>query len=48
MDILIKHSGETMDRPRQVAAFEILSGGMRVVMTPAGDRIKRYRKYVDA
>ena len=34
-----------MDRPRHVAAFEILSGGMRVVLTPAGDRIKRYRKY---
>ena len=47
VDILIKHSGETMDRPRHPAAFEILSGGLRVVLTPAGDRIKRYRKYAD-
>ncbi|KAH9842975.1 cytochrome P450 [Rhodofomes roseus] len=47
-DILIKHSGETMDRPRLIAAFEILSGGLRVVLTPAGDRIKRYRKALHA
>ncbi|KZT68699.1 cytochrome P450 [Daedalea quercina L-15889] len=48
VDILIKHSAETMDRPRAVAAHEILSGSMRVVLTGEGDRIKRMRRALHA
>ncbi|KAH9930251.1 cytochrome P450 [Fomitopsis serialis] len=48
VDILVKHSAETMDRPRFVAAHEILSGGLRVVLTGEGDRIKRLRRALHA
>ncbi|KAH9832506.1 cytochrome P450 [Rhodofomes roseus] len=48
VDILVKHSAETMDRPRAVAAHEIMSGGLRVVLTGEGDRIKRLRRALHA
>ena len=35
-----------MDRPRSVAGHEILSGSLRVLLTPKGDRIRRLRRYV--
>ncbi|EPS94879.1 hypothetical protein FOMPIDRAFT_1054643 [Fomitopsis schrenkii] len=44
VDILVKHSGETIDRPRSVAGHEILSGSLRVLLTPKGDRIRRLRR----
>ena len=35
-----------MDRPRNIAAGDTLSGGMRVLLTPAGERFKKMRRYV--
>ena len=34
------------DRPVSIAAGETLSGGMRVLLTPAGERFKKMRKSV--
>ncbi|PCH38429.1 cytochrome P450 [Wolfiporia cocos MD-104 SS10] len=48
VDILSKHSAETADRPRAIAANEIQSGGMRVLMTQAGERIKKIRRALHA
>ncbi|OSX61654.1 hypothetical protein POSPLADRAFT_1046942 [Postia placenta MAD-698-R-SB12] len=48
VDILMKHSAETSDRPRSVAANEIMSKGHRVLMTPAGERLKKYRRALHA
>lgn len=39
-----KHGADLVDRPRQVAASEIVSGGMRTLLIGAGDRIKKLRK----
>lgn len=45
MDILMKHSAETSDRPRLVAANEIQSHGLRVVlMRSQGSRLMKNRK----
>lgn len=44
VDILVKHSAETTDRPRAIAASEMLSQGFRILMTPAGERLKKYRR----
>lgn len=41
-----KHGGDTVDRPRAIAAGEIVSGGMRTLLTPAGERLQKLRKYV--
>ncbi len=46
MEILQKHGVDTVDRPRFIAANEILSGGLRTVLTGAGPRIRKLRKYV--
>jgi hypothetical protein len=35
-----------VDRPVSVSAGETLSGGMRVLLTPAGERFKKMRKWV--
>ncbi|CCM05043.1 uncharacterized protein FIBRA_07245 [Fibroporia radiculosa] len=48
VDIMSKHSAETADRPRVVAGNEILSKGLRVLMTRAGDRLKRNRRALHA
>ncbi|EIW74033.1 cytochrome P450 [Coniophora puteana RWD-64-598 SS2] len=45
-DIMEKQGGSSVDRPRTVAAGEILSGDHRLVFTGAGDRFKRMRKAV--
>ncbi|KAG2137958.1 cytochrome P450 [Suillus clintonianus] len=44
MDIMEKQGGSLADRPRMVAAGEILSGGLSVAFAPAGDRHRRMRR----
>ncbi len=39
-----KEGASLVDRPRSIAAGDTLSGGMRVLLTPAGQRLKRLRK----
>lgn len=46
VDILEKEGVATVDRPRSIAAGETLSGGMRLVLTPAGERFKKMRRCV--
>ncbi|KAG1880926.1 cytochrome P450 [Suillus subluteus] len=43
-DIMEKEGGLLADRPRAVAAGEILSGGLRMILTPAGEQFRRLRK----
>jgi len=35
-----------VDRPHNIFAGDTLSGGMRVMVTPAGERFKKMRWYV--
>ena len=44
IDILEKEGAATADRPRSIAAGETLSGGMRVLLTPSGERFKKMRR----
>ncbi len=44
MDIMEKEGAATVDRPVSISAGETLSGGMRVLLTPAGDRFKKMRR----
>lgn len=44
MDIMEKQGGAVVDRPRFVAAGELLGGGLRIVLTPAGERLRRMRR----
>lgn len=39
-----KHSLETADRPRSISAGDIVSWGMRTLLVPAGDRIRKLRR----
>ncbi|KAF8632721.1 hypothetical protein AX15_001718 [Amanita polypyramis BW_CC] len=48
MDIMEKEGSNTADRPRIIAAGETLSGGMRLLMTPAGERFKKMRRALHA
>jgi hypothetical protein len=43
-EIMEKEGASLVDRPRSVAAGEMLSGGMRVLMARSGDRFRRLRK----
>ncbi|KAI0693913.1 cytochrome P450 [Cytidiella melzeri] len=44
VDIMQKHGADLVDRPRLIAAGDIVSGGMRTLLTPAGERLKRLRR----
>lgn len=44
VEIMEKGSASTVDRPTSIAAGETLSGGMRVLLTPAGERFKKMRR----
>ncbi|PBK70377.1 cytochrome P450 [Armillaria solidipes] len=44
VDIMEKEGAALADRPRSIAAGETLSGGMRVLLTPAGERFKKMRR----
>jgi hypothetical protein len=46
IEILEKEGAATADRPRSIAAGETLSGGMRLVLTPAGEKFKKMRRCV--
>jgi len=48
MDIMEKEGTSTSDRPRSIAAGETLSGGMRTLITPAGERFKKMRRALHA
>ncbi|KAI0826895.1 cytochrome P450 [Trametes gibbosa] len=47
-DIMVKQSHNLADRPRAVAAGELLSKGMRILTIGAGDRLKKYRSILHA
>ncbi|KAI0349583.1 cytochrome P450 [Trametes cingulata] len=47
-DIMVKQSHNLADRPRTIAAGEILSGGMRTLTLGVGERLKRYRSVLHA
>ncbi|KAG2053936.1 cytochrome P450 [Suillus hirtellus] len=44
VDIMEKEGGLLADRPRAVAAGEILSAGLRMILAPAGEQFRRLRK----
>uniref|UniRef100_A0A0W0F7D6 Putative cytochrome P450 n=1 Tax=Moniliophthora roreri TaxID=221103 RepID=A0A0W0F7D6_MONRR len=44
VDIMEKEGAFLVDRPLSIAAGETLSGGMRVLLTPAGERFKKLRR----
>ncbi|KAG2134023.1 cytochrome P450 [Suillus bovinus] len=44
VDIMEKQGGSLADRPRLVAAGEILNGGLSVVLTPSGNMWRRMRR----
>jgi hypothetical protein len=46
IDIMEKEGAALVDRPVSISAGETLSGGMRVLLTPAGERFKKQRRYV--
>ena len=41
-----KEGGAVVDRPRTVAAGELVSGGLRLLFVPSGERFRRLRKAV--
>ncbi|KAG2142381.1 cytochrome P450 [Suillus clintonianus] len=44
VDIMEKQGGSVADRPRLIAAGEILSGGLSITFTPAGSRWRQMRR----
>ncbi|KAF8551926.1 cytochrome P450 [Imleria badia] len=44
MEIMEKEGASLADRPRTIAAGETLSGGMRVLSSRSGDRLRRIRR----
>lgn len=46
IDVMEKEGAFTVDRPHNISAGEVLSGGMRMLLTPAGERFKKMRRYV--
>ncbi|KZT26043.1 cytochrome P450 [Neolentinus lepideus HHB14362 ss-1] len=44
VDILEKEGANTVDRPLSISAGETLSGGMRTLLVPAGERLKKLRR----
>lgn len=44
IDIMEKEGAALVDRPVSISAGETLSGGMRVLLTPAGERFKKLRR----
>ncbi|KAF8186770.1 cytochrome P450 [Pholiota molesta] len=48
IDIMEREGAWLVDRPQNIAAGETLSGGMRMLLTPAGDRFKKMRRAMHA
>ena len=46
IDNMEREGAYTLDRPRSISAGETLSGGMRTVLTPAGDQFTKMRRCV--
>ena len=46
VDIMEREGAALLDRPLSISAGETLSGGMRVLLTPAGERFKKMRRCV--
>ncbi|KAF8221472.1 cytochrome P450 [Tricholoma matsutake] len=46
--IMEREGAYTLDRPRSISAGETLSGGMRTVLMPAGERFKKMRRALHA
>lgn len=44
VEIMQKHGADLADRPRSIAAGELLSGGKRTLLVGAGDRLRKLRK----
>lgn len=44
VDIMEKEGGLLADRPRAVAAGEIMSRGLRMILAPAGEQFRRLRR----
>ncbi|KAJ8589925.1 hypothetical protein M405DRAFT_187004 [Rhizopogon salebrosus TDB-379] len=44
VDIMEKEGGLLADRPRAVAAGEIMSRGLRMILSPAGEQFRRLRR----
>ena len=44
IDIMEKEGAALVDRPASISAGETLSGGMRMLLTPAGERFKKMRR----
>lgn len=44
VDIMEKEGGLLADRPRVVAAGEIMSRGLRMILSPAGEQFRRLRR----
>ncbi|KAG1797192.1 uncharacterized protein BJ212DRAFT_1217227, partial [Suillus subaureus] len=45
-EIMEKQGASLVDRPRFIAAGELLSGGMAIPFVPAGERFRRLRRLV--
>lgn len=45
-ELMEKEGGAIADRPPNIAASEILSGNKRMLLTGAGERLRRFRKTV--
>lgn len=43
-EIMEKEGGALVDRPRLIAAGEMLSGGLRLLLQPAGEQFRRLRR----
>lgn len=46
IEIMENHWSSLVDRPRLIAASDIMSGGMRVLFISAGSRLRRLHKCV--
>jgi hypothetical protein len=46
VDIMEREGAALVDRPLSISAGETLSGGMRALLTPAGERFKKMRRCV--
>lgn len=44
VDIMQKHGTDLADRPRYIAAGELMSGGKRTLLVGAGDRLRKLRR----
>ncbi|KIJ65444.1 hypothetical protein HYDPIDRAFT_88479 [Hydnomerulius pinastri MD-312] len=46
VEIMEKEGGSLVDRPHLIAAGDLVSGGLRIILTPAGERFRLLRRAV--